>query len=410
MEQHLSAAYRCLGIGSGLGQQLAADVLFGNRLALHKLVQFLQVLSRIEGDAAPFAAVSSGAARLLIVSFQRFGDVVVYHKAHVGLVDTHAKGDGGYDDVNLLHQEGILGLRSQRRLQAGMIGSGLDVVGLQDFCQFLHLLARQAVDDAALAGVLLDEADDVLVYIVRLGAHLIIQVGAVERALELLGIHDAQILLDVRAHLVCGGGGQGDDGGIAYLVDDGTDAAVFRTEVVSPLRDAVGLVYCIKRYLGLLQELYVLLLRQRLRSHIEQLGLACLDVGLYLIYRCLVKRRVQIVGSALLAHAANHVHLVLHQCNQRGDDNGCSFHQQGRKLVAQRLAAAGRHQHEGVVAVQHVLHDGFLVAFELVKAKVFLQRCCQILFFSCHRLFNDVIVCATCRVAAVHTRRSLQRI
>ena len=44
-----------------------------------------------------------------------------------------------------------------------MIGSSLNVVGLQHLSQFLDLLARQAIDDTTLAWILLDEANDLLV-------------------------------------------------------------------------------------------------------------------------------------------------------------------------------------------------------------------------------------------------------
>ena len=191
VQQHLTATDRCLCVGCCLSQQLSADVLFGNRFALHKLIQLLQVFLGIEGDAHTLAAVTSCTSRLLVVALQRLRNVVVDDKTHVGLVNTHAEGDGSHDDVNLLHQEVILCLRAQCRLQTCMVGSRLDVVSLQYLCQFLHLLTRQTVDDAALSRVLLDEFDDVLVHIHRLGAHLIVQVRAVERALELCGIYDA---------------------------------------------------------------------------------------------------------------------------------------------------------------------------------------------------------------------------
>ena len=38
------------------------------------------------------------------------------------------------------------------------------------------------------------------------------------------------------------------------------------------------------------------------------------------------------------------IDLILHQCNQRRDDDGTARAEQGGNLVAQALAAAGRHQ------------------------------------------------------------------
>ena len=116
-----------------------------------------------------------------------------------------------------------------------MISSSLYVVGLQHSGKLLYLLSRQAIDNTALAGVLLDELDDILVDIFRLRTYLIIEVRTVERTLELLGIDHVEVLLDVTAHLVSGRGSQGDDWSLAYLVDNRTDTAVFRSEVMSPL-------------------------------------------------------------------------------------------------------------------------------------------------------------------------------
>ena len=116
-----------------------------------------------------------------------------------------------------------------------MVCGCLDTVYTQYLSQLLHLLTRQAVDDAALAGVLLDKLDDILVYILCLGTYLVVQVRTVERTLELSGIHDAQVLLDIRAYLICSCSRQRNDRCITYLIYYRTDTTVLRTEVMSPL-------------------------------------------------------------------------------------------------------------------------------------------------------------------------------
>ena len=42
--------------------------------------------------------------------------------AHVGFVDAHAEGDGGYDDINILLEEGVLVLTTHGGIHASMIG------------------------------------------------------------------------------------------------------------------------------------------------------------------------------------------------------------------------------------------------------------------------------------------------
>ena len=69
-------------------------------------------------------------------------------KAHVRFVDAHAESDGGYDHVHFLHQEGILVAGAGFGVQTGMVRGGGNAVYAQQFGEFLHLFAREAVDDA----------------------------------------------------------------------------------------------------------------------------------------------------------------------------------------------------------------------------------------------------------------------
>ena len=49
-------------------------------------------------------------------------------------------------------------------------------------------------------------------------------------------------------------------------------------------------------------------------------------------------------------------HLVVHQRDQRRDDDGQAIREDGRQLVAERLAAAGGHQHQRIAAIQDMLN------------------------------------------------------
>ena len=169
----------------------------------------------------------------------------MYHETHVGLVYAHAEGYSRDDHVYLLHQEGVLVLRTCLGIKSGVIWPGLYVIDAEQFRQFLYLLAAETVDYAGLAGVLLDVAYDVLLG-VGLVPDLVEEVGAVERGLEDLRAGYAEILEYVVLDLGRGRGGQGNDRGAAYLLDKGTDPAVLRPEVVTPFRDAVGLVHSIE--------------------------------------------------------------------------------------------------------------------------------------------------------------------
>ena len=139
-----------------------------------------------------------------------------------------------------------------------MIGLCFNFVGLQHLGELFHVAPAEAIDDTAFAVVLFDKADDVFDGIFCLGPYFVVEVGTVERTFVFHGIDYAKTLFDVCAHLVGGGGSECDDRCSTYFVDNGSDFAVFRSEVVSPLRDAVGLVYGIKRDLCFFEESNVL--------------------------------------------------------------------------------------------------------------------------------------------------------
>ena len=152
-----------------------------------------------------------------------------------------------------------------------MVRHGTDTIDHKHLGQLLHLLAAQTIYDARLSGMLLDILDDVLV-LVYLVAYFIVEIRPVERGLEHMRVHNPQILQDVVLNLRSGCRRQCNDRGPADFVHDRTDLPVFRSEVMSPVGNAVCLVHGEERYADLPQDGDVLLLRKALRRHIQQLG------------------------------------------------------------------------------------------------------------------------------------------
>ena len=66
--------------------------------------------------------------------------------------------------------------------------------------------------------------------------------------------------------------------------------------------------------------------------------------------------------------------LILHQRNERRHDQARSLPQHGRNLVAQGLAAACRHDHQGVAALERGLDDRLLLSTELRVAEDIFQN------------------------------------
>ena len=136
----------------------------------------------------------------------------------------------------------------------------------------------------------------------------------------------------------------------------------------------MSLVHSVERDLDGPEEGYVLALGQRLGRHIEDFGPALLDIVLDFLDLRTRKRGVEEVGHIVVAGVVTHgVDLILHKGYKRRDNDGGTLTDDGRKLVAKRLATACRHNHEGVVAVEQTLDYGFLVTLEVVKSENLFQ-------------------------------------
>ena len=81
-------------------------------------------------------------------------------------------------------------------------------------------------------------------------------------------------------------------------------------------------------------------------------------------FSCLNFIQTGIQKTCLHAQLPERCHLVLHQGDERRDDERGALAQQRRQLVAERLAAAGGHQHQRVAAAGDVGDDRFLGAAE----------------------------------------------
>ena len=69
-------------------------------------------------------------------------------KANIRFVYAHSEGDRGHDDIHFLHQEPVLIVGACLCVESRMVRGGLDAVYVEQFGQFLHLLAAEAVYDA----------------------------------------------------------------------------------------------------------------------------------------------------------------------------------------------------------------------------------------------------------------------
>ncbi len=268
-------------------------------------------------------------------------------EAHVGLVDAHAEGDGRDHHHAVLLQKDVLVARPVAGLHAGVIGERVDSFTAQERRELLGRFARAAIDDAAVAAMRGDEAQE-LAAAVAARAHGETQVRPVEAVDEQLGRACEQPGGDIAARRLVGGRGEGDGLGDAERVAKRCEVHVIGAEVVAPLRDAVRLVDREHRGLRGAEHRHHLRLGEPFRRDVGEPQFAPRDLfGDVAVLGKIVGRIERGGGDAVALELR---HLVAHQRDQRRDDDGEPVAHQRRKLIAQRFAAAGRHDREHVAA------------------------------------------------------------
>ena len=115
------------------------------------------------------------------------------------------------------------------------------------------------------------------------------------------------------------------------------------------------------------QELEAARRHQALRRDIDEIERALAHVALDLGGLGRRQRRIEV--SRAHAGLAQRIDLILHQGDQRRDDNADTRPQQRGNLVAQRLAAARRHQDERVTSGRDAVDDRRLPAPERAIAE-----------------------------------------
>src|SRR5687767_6730475 len=92
--------------------------------------------------------VTSRPTNLLIVALDTFREVEVDHKADIGLVDAHAKGDCGNDDLRIITDEGFLIPSTVRIFESRVIRTDRISFRREIGCELIHLFARKTVNNA----------------------------------------------------------------------------------------------------------------------------------------------------------------------------------------------------------------------------------------------------------------------
>ena len=145
------AGRRALGVSDEGMQVLFGHLALGLFLLIDEVSQLGDIAVAVQQQAVRRQAVAPGAADLLVIAFDALGQVVMHDKAHVGLVDAHAKGDRGHDDLHIVADEQLLVLLARRHPPARRDRDAPNSPCVARIGgQLVHLLAREAVDDPGL--------------------------------------------------------------------------------------------------------------------------------------------------------------------------------------------------------------------------------------------------------------------
>ena len=208
------------------------------------------------------------------------------------------------------------------------------------------------------------------------------EVGARETAAQDAGFVETQAVHDVVGDELRGRGREGQNGNAGELLAQLGDAQVGGPEVVAPLRDAVGLVDGEQLHVHAHDAQPERFRSQPLGSHVEEL-----DVAVDAVVQGdvdLPGRESGVDGHGRDAPGPQAVDLVLHQGDERRDDDAETLAGERGNLVGERLAAARGHEREGVAARQHRPDDLGLHGAEFVEAPVAPQHVVYFLLAGLH--------------------------
>ena len=203
-----------------------------------------------EQGASGGLPVASGPARLLVVSLDALRHIVVYHISHIGLVNAHTEGVGGYNHLHLVVDEVPLRSLPVLGIHACVVAGGTNADLGQVIGQGFGLLTGGAVDDARFVLVLpgVPGNPTVLVFGLQLD-HIKEEVGTIEPRHSHVRVVQAQHVYDVATHLLGGRGGEGRNRRpLRKGPDEVADTQVGGTEVLSPLGYTVSLVHSQEGY------------------------------------------------------------------------------------------------------------------------------------------------------------------
>ena len=243
----------------------------------------------------------------------------------------------------------------------------------QRLVELLDLLDGRAVDDARPRQLLQqrDQRLHLLVFVVE-DDHLVVEVRTIERRRDDRRLLHPELEQDVVADVRRRGRGRREHRRVADILDRLAQRQVRGPEVVAPLRDAVRLVDDEPRHADACRTPRAGTRGTRDPPCARAWSSRSLPPGERT--SASTSRRCFTVSVESILHGrdalGDHlVELILDQRDQRADDDGHARHDHRGQLVEQRLAAAGRHDREQVLAGEQVIERLGLAGPEVLDVR-----------------------------------------
>ena len=193
------------------------------------------------------------------------------------------------------------------------------------------------------------------------------QVGPVEPGYHAQGRAEAQLLANILLHLNRGRRRQCEARGITEFGAQVAETQIVRPEVMAPARDTMGLVHHKAGDRCRPEHPHEPAVLDALRSQVQEPQPAQLQILEDAIP--LLPREARVERGGGNAPGAQCIHLILHERDEGGDDDGEAGHQRSRHLEAEGLALARRHHDQGIPSRQCGFDHLALADAELLEAE-----------------------------------------
>src|SRR5262245_55884266 len=322
-----------------------------------------QVLRTPQNETLGDLVVAAGAPGLLVIGLERRRGPPMQHLAHIGFIDAHAECARGDDDADLPGEKGLQYSPADSGGQPGMVRSGSNAGAEECPSDELREPSRGRVDERSARSVL-----DTLPYdgealaIVADPARRKHQIWPVERRDDDVRISHPENTKDVRTSGWCRAAGERDRRWRPKTGAVDADVPIVGAEFVAPLGDAMRLVDCEQRDRG-----------SSLAESARQRGKAFRSA----VQQCEPSARggfedhAPLIGVELAVHVcrrytppSQRTNLVLHERDQRRDDDREPVAHQRGHLITERLPCPRRQHGEHVSPRKQGAEDSELMDAE----------------------------------------------